>query len=58
MTTPVWNPIFEADAAMLSGIGDGAIKINQAVPGYFNKDNLRNLTGIKASDMPFSSMEE
>lgn len=58
MTTPVWNPIFEADAAMLSGIGDGAIKINQAVPGYFNKDNLRNLTGIKASDMPVSSMEE
>ena len=58
LTNPVWYPIFEADAAMLSGIGDGAIKLNQAVPGYFNKDNLRNLTGIKASDMPVPVMEE
>ena len=37
---------------MLSLIGDGAIKINQAVPGYFNKDNLRDLTGIDASSLP------
>ena len=51
LTTPVWEPIFEPDAATLSSIGDGAIKINQAVPGYFNKDNLRELTGINASDM-------
>lgn len=58
LTNPIWYPIFEADAAMLSGIGDGAIKLNQAVPGYFNKDNLRNLTGIKASDMPVPVMEE
>ena len=36
---------------MLSNIGDGAIKINQAVPGYFNNDNLRDLTGINASDL-------
>lgn len=49
LTKPVWEPIFEPDAAMLSSIGDGAIKINQAVPGYFNKDNLRDLTGIDAS---------
>ena len=48
-TKPVWEPIFEPDAAMLSLIGDGAIKINQAVPGYFNKDNLRDQTGIDAS---------
>ena len=34
-------------AAMLSGIGDGAIKINQAVPGYFDKNSLRDLTGIE-----------
>ena len=34
---------------MLSSIGDGAIKINQAVPGYFNSDNLRDLTGIDKS---------
>lgn len=49
LTKPVWEPIFEPDAAMLSSIGDGAIKINQAVPGYFNRDNLRDLTGINAS---------
>lgn len=47
-TKIVWEPIFEPDAAMLSGIGDGAIKINQAVPGYFGANNLRNLTGIEA----------
>lgn len=51
LTTPVWEPIFEPDAAMLSSIGDGAQKINMAVPGYFNADNLRNLTGIEASKM-------
>lgn len=47
-----WEPIFEPDSSMLSMIGDGAIKINQAVPGYFNKDNLRELTGVDASEMP------
>lgn len=36
---------------MLSSIGDGAIKINQAVPGYFNTDNLRYMTGIKPSKL-------
>ena len=51
LTKPVWEPIFEPDAAMLSSIGDGAIKINQAVPGYFNSDNLRNLTGINPSSL-------
>lgn len=49
LTRPAWEPIFEPDAATLSGIGDGAIKINQAVPGYFDSDNLRDLTGIQAS---------
>ena len=52
LTKPKWEPIFEPDAAMLSSIGDGAIKLNQAVPNYFNNDNLRDLTGIKASEMP------
>ena len=52
MTTPMWEPVFEPDAAMLSSIGDGAIKINQAVPGYFNSDNLRDLTGISKSNLP------
>lgn len=45
-TKVVWEPVFEPDAATLSGIGDGAIKINQAVPGYFGKTNLRDMTGI------------
>lgn len=44
--TPRWAPIFEPDAAQMSGIGDAAIKINQAVPGYFDKDNIEKLTGI------------
>lgn len=49
---PLWQPAFEPDAAMLSAIGDGAIKINQAVPNYFDKETLRKLTGIETSDEP------
>lgn len=45
-TKTLWYPVFEPDSAMLSSIGDGAIKINQAVPDYFDKDTLRDLTGI------------
>ncbi len=47
LTTPVWEPVFEPDAAMLSGIGDGIGKINQAIPGYFGPGNLRDMTGIE-----------
>lgn len=47
-TTPMWEPIFEPDAAMLSTIGDGIVKVNQAIPGYFGKGNTRALTGIAA----------
>lgn len=50
LTTPEWEPIFEPDSAMLSSIGDGVIKINQAVPGYLGGDNMRNLTGIPKSE--------
>lgn len=46
LTKIKWEPLFEPDSSSLSIIGDGAIKINQAVPGYFSKDNLRDLTGI------------
>ena len=46
LTAPVWEPVFEPDAAMLSAIGDGVGKINQAVPGYFNERNLSKLTGV------------
>lgn len=58
LTKPIWAPIFEPDAAMLSSMGDGAIKINQAVPGYFNKDNLERMTGISASKEPVPVMQE
>ena len=46
----LWEPIFEPDMSALSLIGDGVIKINQAVPGYIDKKNLRNLTGIDAEE--------
>ncbi len=45
---PKWYPVFEPDAATLSAVGDGAIKINQAVDGYFDKKSLSDLTGIDA----------
>ncbi len=46
LTKPKWEPLFEPDASMLSSIGDGAIKINQALPDYIDKEVLRDLTGI------------
>lgn len=57
LTEPVWAPIFEPDSAMLSSMGDGIAKINQSVPGYFNKDNLENMTGINASKEPPITIE-
>lgn len=56
LTKPTWEPIFEPDFAMLSSMGDGLLKINQAAPGYFNKDNLRMLTGIEPSRMEISEV--
>lgn len=58
LTEPMWEPIFEPDAAALSSIGDGAIKLNQAVPGYFNTDNLPDLTGIDPSQLPAPVTED
>lgn len=46
LTRPLWKPVFEPDAAMLSLIGDGVIKLNQAIPGYIDEDKMRGLTGI------------
>ena len=46
LTVPKWEPIFEPDAAALSGIGDAAIKLQQSFPDYFDSDKLRDLTGI------------
>lgn len=48
-TAVKWEPLFEADASTLSLIGDGAIKINQAVPGYMDSGTLRDLTGVKGA---------
>lgn len=44
---PKWEPVFEADASTLSLIGDGAIKINQAIPGYMDGENIRDMTGVE-----------
>ena len=49
LTTPKWEPVFEPDASTLSLVGDGAIKINQAIPGFFDSDSLHDLTGIKGN---------
>ena len=52
LTTPSWEPVFETDFSSLGAIGDGIGKINQVIPGYFNKDNVSELTGFSASEMP------
>ena len=46
-TTVRWRPTFEPDAAMLSQIGDGVMKLNQAIDGYIDGDKMRRLTGIE-----------
>lgn len=48
-TTPAWAPIFEPDAASLSGLGDCVSKLNTAVPGYLDKNAIKDLTGIQYS---------
>lgn len=55
LTSIKWEPLFEPDASTLSLIGDGAIKINQAVPGYFDNETLRDLTGIAYSQTSSST---
>lgn len=42
-----WEPIFEPDASMLSSIGDGVLKLNQAVEGYVDEEMMGDLTGIR-----------
>ena len=53
-----WEPLFEADANMLTMIGDGAIKLNQAVPGYVDGETIRDLTGIKGAENPVPALIE
>lgn len=45
-SVPRWLPLFEPDAAMLSGIGDAFIKLQQAFPDYVTETKLTKLTGI------------
>lgn len=45
-TTPKWYPVFEPDASTLSLIGDGVIKLNQAIPGYLDEENLIDQIGF------------
>ena len=46
-TKAEWKPTFEPDAAMLSLIGDGVLKLNQAMDGYIDEDRMKRLTGIE-----------
>jgi hypothetical protein len=49
-TKATWKPVFEPDAAMLSAIGDGVLKLNQAMESggsYIDEDRMRRLTGIE-----------
>lgn len=48
LTKAKWEPVFEPDYSALSSIGDGVIKINQAIPDYVNKNVMRDLTGIES----------
>jgi hypothetical protein len=49
-TKAKWEPLFEADANTLGLVGDGAVKINQAIPGYMTGETIRDLTGIKGAE--------
>ncbi|HFM7777818.1 TPA: hypothetical protein ACHAFU_001701 [Streptococcus pyogenes] len=53
-----WEPLFEADANMLTLVGDGAIKLNQAIPGFMYADVIRDLTGVKGADKPIPAITE
>lgn len=46
-TKALWKPTFEPDAAMLSAIGDGVLKLNQAMPGFVDDAKMRTMTGIE-----------
>lgn len=49
-TKVLWKPTFEPDAAMLSSIGDGVLKLNQAMENggtFIDADRMRRLTGIE-----------
>lgn len=45
-TKPSWYPVFEADGSAMSGTGDAIIKINQAVPDYFDSEKIEEIIGV------------
>ena len=45
-SVPMWKPLFEPDASMLSGLGDAALKLAQAFPDYMTNKKLKEITGI------------
>lgn len=45
-TRALYKPIFPADAAQLSGMGDAVNKIQQSFPDYFTEQKLHELTGL------------
>ena len=49
-TKALWKPTFEPDAAMLSAIGDGVLKLNQAMEDggtFIDEERMRRITGIE-----------
>lgn len=49
-TKVIWRPTFEPDAQMLSAIGDGVLKLNQAMENggsFIDGEKMRRLTGIE-----------
>lgn len=57
-TIPIWEPAFDMSASQISGIGDAAIKLNQAVPGYVTADNLRKMTGLEGTGQTVQNQTE
>lgn len=51
LTKPQWMPIFEPDAAGLASTGDGVLKLNQAAPGFVDRDILIELTGLEGGEI-------
>ena len=45
-TKPLWEPIYAPDASGIAALGDAALKVNQAVPGYIGNDSMRDILGI------------
>lgn len=49
-TVPVWKPAFVMDNSAIATLGDGIIKINQAVPEAIGKRTIERMTGISLEE--------